>query len=100
MDGKAEDGFERHYAFWHVVCREWPTLSKAIASKLLEYLGAPGKSLPVLRSDEVIVTSISIPNASLEEAVWEISLNLKSDDLRHYRVTMKGRCPQEISGDC
>lgn len=99
VDGSKQCVFNNQYEFFRRVCAEWPELSRAIGPKLQEVYQRTNESSPVALWDELVVTSISVPDCSLDEANWTIGFSAKSDESRAYFVEMKGRVPITASYD-
>ncbi|MCM3869567.1 MAG: hypothetical protein ND895_02555 [Pyrinomonadaceae bacterium] len=96
VDGNARDDLRQQQLFFERVVQEWPSLraeiSRILATKWQELMPERVNE----SSDHFIVSSMSIPNGSIEDGEWEISLSSTSEQNQLLTVRMKGRKPQEV----
>ena len=101
VDGSETDSLERQHAFFAQLVEEWPHLSEEIGKMLLEKLGEwernLGKSKPEYRTKSpwtaFELSSVRIPDASLDEAKWEASFTNLAEPSELWTVFMLGRKP-------
>lgn len=100
IDGSRDDDMEQQHEFFRIISEDWLTLSGRI-QELFQKVWAirrAGSGADRLW-EQTSVSSISIPKASVDDGLWEISLTTPLDADHVFSVHMKGREPQEIVFD-
>jgi len=92
VDGSSDDTMMQQHGFYKTVCEHWSGWIAEIQRKVQE------ETHPAT-AEKLIITSISIPNASFADGPqWDVSFEGQPSG-RSYTVNMKGTTPESVSWD-
>ena len=100
VDGSRDDSMEGQRAFFEQFLRTWPDTSNRIAKFLVEkWENGSTIERPSSAWDAVMPSSISIPNASIDHARWQMTFATLREPRKFFTVDMEGLQPQQLSVD-
>jgi len=100
VDGSADDSMEQQHNFFRRILQEWPTLSETVGRFLREQWHERESGIRVESPWAWFrILSLSIPNADIDDATWELSFVTPSDPNQLWTVDMKGLLPERLIVD-
>jgi hypothetical protein len=100
VDGSENDNMLQQHEFFRRLSHDWSNISAIIDRFLVERLHDREPSTFVESAWSWFrISSLRIPNASLDRALWEISLTEISDPTRLWTVQMRGLSADQFTID-